>query len=90
MRANGNGTTTYTSAQADIHDFAWTADPDYVVVNATFSASQDVSPAEYQRVAALLGRTLDEVRLSDVDITVLLQPGHRPRPSATSTQRRRG
>ena len=66
------------TTQADIHDFAWTADPDYVVVNATFSASQDVSPAEYQRVAALLGRTIDEVRLSDVDITVLLQPGHRP------------
>ena len=76
-RANGDGTTTYTYEQADVHDFAWTADPDYVVVKATFSASQDVSPAEYQRIAKMLGRTLDEVRLSDVDITVLLQPGHR-------------
>ena len=77
-RANSNGTKTYTFEQADIHDFAWTADPDYVVVKAQFSASQDVTPAEYERVAKLLGRTIDEVKLSDVDITVLLQPAHRP------------
>ena len=77
-RANSNGTKTYTFEQADIHDFAWTADPDYVVVKAKFSASQDVTPAEYERIAKLLGRTIDEVKLSDVDITVLLQPAHRP------------
>jgi len=77
-RANGDGTTTYTYEQADIHDFAWTADPDYVVVKAAFSATQDVSPAEYERTAKLLGRTLEEVKLSDVDITVLLQPDHQP------------
>jgi hypothetical protein len=75
---NNNGTTTYTYEQADIHDFAWTADPDYVVVKATFSATQDVTPAEYERISKLLGRTLDEVKLSDVEITVLLQPAHRP------------
>jgi hypothetical protein len=75
---NNNGTTTYTYEQADIHDFAWTADPDYVVVKATFSATQDVTPAEYERTAALLGRSVDEVKLSDVEITVLLQPAHRP------------
>ena len=75
---NGNGTTTYTYEQADVHDFVWTADPDYVVVKATFSATTDVTPAEYQRIASLLGRSLDEVTLSDVEITVLLQPDHRP------------
>jgi len=84
QRANGNGTTTYTYEQADIHDFAWTADPDFVVVKATFSAAQDVTPAEYARTASLLGRTLDEVRLSDVDITVLLQPSRRQHPDTTS------
>ena len=73
---NGDGTTTYTYEQADIHDFAWTADPKFVAVTATFSATRDVTPAEYQRTAQLLGRTLDEVRLSDVDITVLMQPEH--------------
>jgi hypothetical protein len=77
-KRNGNGTTTYRYEQSDVHDFAWTADPDFVVVNARFSATQDVTPAEYARIAKLLGRTLDDVKLSDVDITVLLQPAHRP------------
>jgi hypothetical protein len=75
-RAGAGGTKTYVYDQADVHDFAWTADPDYVVVKAKFSATQDVTPAEYARVARLLGRSLDEVRLSDVDITVLMQPDH--------------
>lgn len=77
-RRHANGTTTHVFEQADVHDFAWTADPDYVVVKETFSAERDVTPAEYERTAKLLGRTPDEVRLSDVEITVLLQPDHRP------------
>ena len=36
-----------------------------------------MTPQEYAEVAALLGRSADEVRLSDVDVTVLLQPEHR-------------
>ena len=76
--ANSDGTTTCIYEQADVHDFAWTADPDYLVVKSTFSATKDVTPAEYARVAALLGRSLDEVKLSDVEITVMLQPGHAP------------
>lgn len=77
-RGNGNGTTTYTYEQADVHDFAWTADPDFVVVKTTFSATTDVTPQEYARIAALVGRPVDEVKLSDVEITLLLQPDHRP------------
>lgn len=77
-RRNADGTTTHVYEQADVHDFAWTADPDYIVVRETFSADRDVTKAEYARVANLLGRSLDEVKLSDVEITVLLQPDHRP------------
>lgn len=77
-RTNNDGTATYRYVQDDVHDFAWTADPDYIVVKATFSATKDVTAAEYQQVAALLGRTLDEVMLSDVEITVMLQPDHAP------------
>ncbi len=77
-RRNGDGTATYRYVQDDVHDFAWTADPDFTVVKATFSATKDVTPAEYQQTAALLGRTLDEVMLSDVEITVMLQPDHAP------------
>ena len=72
------GLATHTFEQADVHDFAWTASPRYVVVTDTFSASRDVSEAEYRKAAALLDRSLDEVRLSDVAITLLLQPEHRP------------
>ena len=65
-----------------MHDFAWTADPNYVEAIARFSATGDVTPAEYAQTAALLGRTLDEVRLSDVEIRVLMQPGRRPQIAA--------
>jgi hypothetical protein len=75
---NPDGTTTYEYEQGDIHDFAWTADPHYMVVTDTFSATKDVSPAEYEQTARLLGRSRDEVTLSDVEITVMLQPDHAP------------
>ncbi len=75
---NRDGTTTYTFVQADVHDFAWTADPSYVTVRRTFSANRDVTSEEYARAAALLGRSLEEVHLSDVEITVLVQPAHMP------------
>jgi hypothetical protein len=71
---NDDGTTTYTYEQADVHDFAWTADPGYREIRATFSAATDVTPAEYAATARLLGRSLDEVHLSDVEIIVLMQP----------------
>jgi len=77
-KSNGDGTTTYTHEQADVHDFAWTVDPDYTVVKGTFSATRDVTPAEYRQVARLLGRSLEDVMLSDVEVTALVQPGHLP------------
>ncbi len=77
-RENADQTTTYTHEQADIHDFAWTADPGFVEVKRRFSASEDVTPGEYAETARLLGRTLDEVRLTDVEMTFLLQPQHLP------------
>jgi hypothetical protein len=75
---NKDGTSTYTYEQSDVHDFAWTVDPRFMEVHAKFSARNDVTPAEYAAVSRLLDRPLDEVRLSDVDITLLLQPYHRP------------
>jgi hypothetical protein len=77
-RRNANGTTTYTYEQDDVHDFAWTADPDYLEVIARFSGTADVSAAEYAATAARLRRALGEVRLSDVEIRVLMQPARRP------------
>lgn len=71
-----DGTTTYVYEQRDVHDFAWTADPEYVEIRDRFSATADVTPDEYEAAARALGRTLEDVRLSDVDIVLLM---HRPR-----------
>ncbi len=73
---NGKGESTYLYEEDNIHDFAWTAGPDYVVIKKKFSGQSDVSEAEYQQTALLLDRPLDEVRLSDVDLIFLMQPGH--------------
>ena len=75
---NGDGTTTYVHEQADVHDFAWTADPAFVELVRTFSAVDDVPAGEVEAWAARLGRSPDEVRLSDVEIHLLLQPEHLP------------
>jgi hypothetical protein len=78
VRMNADGTATHTYEQDDVHDFAWTADPNYVEAIARFSGTIDVTAGEYAATAALLGRSIDEVRLSDVEIRVLMQPGRRP------------
>jgi hypothetical protein len=75
-RENADGTSTHVFEQADVIDFAWTASPRFLEVKSTFSAEKDVTPREYAEAAALLGRTKDEVRLSDVVVTLLLQPEH--------------
>lgn len=73
---NGDGTVTVVHEQDRVHDFAWTADPEYVELRRTFSASRDVTAREYADVARLLGRSPDDVQLTDVEIILLI---HRPR-----------
>jgi hypothetical protein len=77
-RKNSDGTVTYTYEQEDVHDFAWTADPRFVVVRDVFSAAREVTPAEQERMATLLDRPVGEIALSDVDVTLLMQPSHMP------------
>ena len=77
-RENPDGTATHVFEQADVIDFAWTASPDFVEVEDTFDAAKDVTPGEYAETAKLLGRSVDELRLGNVAVRVLLQPGHRP------------
>jgi hypothetical protein len=61
-----------------VHDFAWTADRDYVKYAATFRFDEWKAryAEEVDRVALSLGRGREEMRLRDVDVTVLLQPEH--------------
>ncbi|MCG6927540.1 MAG: M1 family metallopeptidase [Acidobacteria bacterium] len=77
-RENEDGTTTHVYEQANVHDFAWTADPRFLEVRRTFRADDEVSPGEYDETARLLGRSLEEVRLQDVEVVLLLQPEHAP------------
>ena len=75
---NSGGTVTRRYVQDDVHDFAWTADPRFVEVNDQFIAAREVTQSEYASAAALVGRPLDEMRLSDVSIRLLMQPSHLP------------
>ncbi len=75
---NPDGTVTYVHEQADVHDFAWTADPTYVELVRPFSATADVTPEEYAAWGQRLGRSPDEMQLSDVEIHLLMQPEHLP------------
>ena len=63
--------------QPGVHDFAWTASPDFIVVEDRFDPDTDVPPEQTERMAALLGVPREELRLQAVDIKLLLQPAHR-------------
>jgi hypothetical protein len=90
-RRSVGGNTTYRYVQEDVHDFAWTADPDFIKTVRTFSYAEQRDPDEERRMARVLG--LDgsripatgaadlsgvpgEIRLSDVEVTLLLHPEH--------------
>lgn len=75
-RENQNGTITYNFYQEDVHDFAWTADTNYVVIRRTFKANEWLKPQEAIAFARRLKLTPAEVELSDVDVTLLIQPEH--------------
>ncbi|MBI3820823.1 MAG: M1 family metallopeptidase [Planctomycetes bacterium] len=66
--------------QNDVHNFAWTADPGYVVEKRKFiaaDAERDPKyPSERERVAKATGLPSEELKLTDVDVTILLQPEH--------------
>ena len=71
------GRTTYTYRQAMVHDFAWMADPRYLKIERDFVADREVTAAEYAETAALLGLPVEEVRLPDVRMTLLIAPEHK-------------
>jgi hypothetical protein len=69
-------TTTWTFQQESVTDFAWTAQPAYLKLERTFVAANETRPEEIANAAKLFGISTEEVRLSDVKITLLLQPEH--------------
>ncbi|MGE5741813.1 MAG: M1 family metallopeptidase [Candidatus Aminicenantes bacterium RBG_16_66_30] len=71
------GTTTTTYRQTMVHDFAWMTDPRYRKVERDFVASREVTAREYEDTAKRLGLTLDDVRLPDVKMILLIAPEHK-------------
>lgn len=74
----GKGTKTLVFEQESIHDFAWAADPRFVVREDVFDPARDVPPAELARAARLLGRTEADLRdgLKPVTLRFYVQPDH--------------
>ena len=70
-------TATHTYSQDRIHDFAWTTDPDYIKIERDFIAASEVSPAEYREIAGTLRLPLEDVKLPDVKMILLINPEHR-------------
>jgi len=71
------GTTTTTFRQSMVHDFAWMADPRYLKIERDFIAAKEVTAREYEDIAELLGLPIEEVRLPDVKMTLLIAPEHK-------------
>ncbi len=67
---------TYRYVQENVHDFAWTADPRFLVTEFTFDPARDVPAGWTARAARELGMTEAELALKPVAVRVLLQPGH--------------
>src|SRR5262245_32707548 len=68
--------TTYRYVQENVHDFAWTADPRFRVVDFQFDPPRDI-PAGWAALASKeLGMTEAEIALKPVAVRLLLQPDH--------------
>jgi Peptidase family M1 domain len=70
------GRATYRYVQKDVHDFAWTADPRFLVTEFTFDPGRDVPPGWTAKAAAELGLSEAELALKPISARLLLQPGH--------------
>lgn len=70
-------TATSTYVQSRIHDFAWTASPEFIKVEREFIGSREVTPQEYEETAKQLALPLEEIRLPDVKMILLIEKQHR-------------
>ena len=68
--------TAYRYVQDNVHDFAWTADPRFIVVEFPFDPSRDVPSGWSALAAKQLGMSEAEIALKPVACRLLLQPGH--------------
>jgi hypothetical protein len=80
IRATANvpeKTVTYTFSQARIHDFAWTADPNFLKIEQDFIADKEVTTEEYEDVSRRLWIPVESVKLNDVKMILLIRKEHK-------------
>jgi hypothetical protein len=70
------GRTTYRYLQKNVHDFAWTADPRWLVTEFVFDPPRDVPAGWSARASKELGLSEADIALKPVSVRLLLQPGH--------------
>ena len=68
--------TEYRYLQENVHDFAWTADPRFVVREVRFDPARDVPRGWTAAAAAELGVPESSLALKPVSVRILLQPDH--------------
>ena len=74
--SRAGGSATYRYVQENVHDFAWTADPRFRVVDFRFDPPRDV-PAGWAALASKeLGMSEAAIALKPVTVRLLLQPDH--------------
>lgn len=76
-RTNQDDTITYNFAQENVHDFAWTVGANYDKVTRTFKADEQLKPAEIDQWAKRLNLPVDQIKLKDVAVTLLIQHENR-------------
>jgi hypothetical protein len=70
-------TMTYTYYQENIHDFAWTADPDFIKVEQEFAPDKEVTQKEYEEMARIFRLPLEDIKLPKVKMILLIEPEHK-------------
>lgn len=72
----GGGMTRWVFRAQDVHDFAWTADPEALIEERPFLPDAWRDPEEEARVAVALGVAPEAVRPLPVRMILMLQPEH--------------
>lgn len=68
--------TAYRYAQDNVHDFAWTGDPHFVVHEFRFEPPADIPAGWSAKASGELGMPEAEIGLKPVSVRLLLQPNH--------------
>jgi hypothetical protein len=71
------GRRTLTFRQTMVHDFAWMADPRYLRIERDFIGDREVTAQEYDEAAMLLELPLEEIKLPNIKMILLIAPEHK-------------